>query len=232
MAYDSAHVLLTWGGKLPGGESWTCGIRLCEQLHVPGSETVPPQAEVRSWLNSSLADAVQAYHTRPGTCIHQAAKLSFAKAARVGTDGRYMDQSTDEHVFTDLAGGGNTSLQQPPQQIALAISLTTGYTRGPAHRGRFYLPMPIIYPGAEGLIDPNDAQGIAGSTRTFLEALADVPGIDAPNSLTPCVMSQRGGGAHRVITGVEVGRVLDTQRRRRRGLKELYRTQTLDLGAH
>lgn len=229
--YDTAHVLLVWGGKLPGGETWSCGLRMAEQTHIPGSTTVPPQFEVRDWLNGSLKDAVRIYHQAAGTQISSSALLSFAKAARINLDGSYMDQSTDEYVFPDIPGGAAGSRPQPPQQVALAVSLTTGYTRGPAHRGRYFLPMPAIPVQADGLIAEADALAVRGTTKTFLEAIADVPGVDAPNSLTPCVLSRRGSGAHRVITGVEVGRVLDTQRRRRRSLKEAYVGLKLDLGA-
>jgi hypothetical protein len=230
MPFDSQHVLLTWGGKLPGGESWSCGLRLCEQVHVPGANTLITQTETKSWLYGSLKSAVQAFHTAPTSWIAPACKLSFAKAARIGLDGKYIDQSTDEFVFPDLAGGGNAIFAIHPQQVALAVSLTTGYSRGLAHRGRFFMPMPVC-PITEttGLIDTVTADQVRQSVKTFLEAVADVPGIDAPNSLTPSVMSRRGAGGHRVITGVEIGRALDTQRRRRRGLKENYEAVALDL---
>ncbi len=229
--YDIQHVLLTWGGKLPGNESWSCSLRLAEQSHVPGSNYVPLEEEIASWLGGSIKDAVLAYHTRPGTRIHSAAKLSFAKLNAIGVNCKYLrDGNSHEYVFADVAGGSAQDITYP-NQVALAVSLTTGYSRGPAHRGRYYLPLPSVPLTPDGVLDPVYVNMIKGSTKTFLEAVADVPGIDAPNSLTPTVMSRKAGNPmHRAITGIDVGRVLDTQRRRRRSLKELYSSQALELG--
>lgn len=230
--FDIEHLLMQWGGKLPGGETWSCSLRLAEQVHVPGANYIPGEAEIDSWLNGAIKDAVLAYHTRATTCIHPAAKLSFVKLNAVGTDGLYRSQSgSHEHIFADVAGAGQLAVQYP-NQVALAVSLTTGYTRGPAHRGRFYLPLPACEMDASGRIPPFYQGTVKASTKTFLEAIADVPGIDAPNSLTPTVMSRKAGApAHRPITGVDVGQVLDTQRRRRRSLAEAYSGVALDLGS-
>lgn len=230
MAFDIQHVIMQWGGKLNGPESWTCSLRLARPGGGVGS-AVPTQDDLLSWLNGSLKDAVSAYHSRADTYIHPSAKLSFVKANRVGTDGRYLDQSTNEYLYPDIAGGGYAT-EIHPNQCTIAVSLTTGYTRGAAHRGRFYLPAPATpIEATTGLMPASVATSLAGSTKTFLEAVADVPGLDTPLSLTPCVMSQRSGGAHRPITGVEVGRVVDTQRRRRKSIPERYYATDLDLGA-
>lgn len=206
-------------------------MRLAQQVHVPGSLYVPPEGEIDSWLNGAIKDAVLAYHTRVTTAIQPAAKLSFCKLNAVGTDGLYRSQSgSHEHVFADVAGAGQASVTYP-NQVTIAVSLTTGYTRGPAHRGRFYLPLPAIEVLPSGVADPFRTTNLKQSTKTFIEAIADVPGLDPFNSLTPMVMSRKAGApAHRKITGVEVGQVLDTQRRRRRSLPEAYTGVALDLG--
>jgi hypothetical protein len=228
--FDIEHLYLQWGGKLPGGEQWSCGIRIAEQgVHVPGATYVPPESDVDDWLNGAVKDAVAAYHTRAITAINPLAKLSFCKLNAIGTDGHYVWPLTHEHVFADLAGGGdafNTTINQ----ASVAVSLTTGFSRGPAHRGRFYLPMPAVQIGTDGLMVAAFANNIMASSKTFLEAIADTPGIDAPNSMTPMVMSRKlGAPAHRKITGCQVGRVVDTQRKRRRSLPETYSTTALDL---
>lgn len=233
--FSHQHVLIQWGGKLPGNETWSCSIRCAEQTTVGAIGTqVPPQAEVNQWLNSSIKDAVLAYHTSMSNPLSSYARLSFVKANRIGINGRYMDQGTNQYVFADIPG--SIANAPVPNQIALAISLTTGYTRGPAHRGRYYLPLPTApTDGISGRIGDGNANSYRDSAKTFLEAIADVPGIDAPNSLTPVVMSRQGQtrqAAYRVVTGVEVGEVLDTQRRRRRSIVENYKGVALDLGVN
>jgi hypothetical protein len=44
------------------------------------------------------------------------------------------------------------------------------------------------------------------------------------------VMSRHGSGSTHKITGCKIGRVLDTQRRRRRSLPENYRIVAIDTG--
>lgn len=229
--FSTPHVLIQWGGKLPGNEEWSCSIRAAQTVHPLGSSEVPTLPALYSWLTGSIKDAVLSYHQRVVTGISPAAKLSYVKANRIDINGLYMDQVTNEYLYPDYAGGGNGGALMP-NQATIAVSLTTGFSRGPAHRGRFYLPLPSILLDPDGRISGGSAGALAGSTKTFIEALADVPGLDTPERLKPCVMSRKAGAAtHREITGVDVGRVIDTQRRRRRSLNEEYMHTTLELGA-
>jgi hypothetical protein len=230
--FDMEHVLIQWGGGLPGGESWSCSLRTGANTADPLSADVPSEDSVAAWLTGSIKDAVTAYHTRVTTGINPLATLTFIKANRINKQGHYKDALTHEVVLAPVAGAGNNG-PVLPNQCTLAISLTTGFTRGPAHRGRFYLPLPTVQiVGNTGQISDGDVQNIRNSTKTFIEAIADVPGVDAPFSQTPTVFSRKQGAAgHRAITGVEVGRVIDTQRRRRRNVKEDYASAVLNLGA-
>lgn len=229
--FSIPHVQIQWGGKLPGGEEWSCSLRCAAQVTGDVIAPVPPQFEIAQWTAGSLKNAVLAFHTRPTSRIAPFVRLSFVKANRIGEDGLYMDQTTNEYVFADVpaAGLGNASL---PNQCTIAVSTTTGFSRGPAHRGRFYLPTPsVTLDPNTGLVPEGEVDVLRGSVKTFLEDIADVPLIDSPVSLTPMVMSRKAGAAaHRKITGVEIGRVIDTQRRRRKSLVENYRGIDLDLG--
>jgi len=72
---------------------------------------------------------------------------------------------------------------------------------------------------------------VMNTTKTFLEAISDVPGVDLPSSPGAVVMSRKAGApTTRIVTGVDVGRVLDTQRRRRRSLPESYSHVAVDQG--
>lgn len=90
--FDIQHLLMQWGGKLPGGETWSCSLRLAEQVHVPGANYVPGEGEIDAWLTGAIKDAVLAYHTRANTYISPSAKLSFVKLNAIGTDGKYLRQ--------------------------------------------------------------------------------------------------------------------------------------------
>jgi hypothetical protein len=197
-----------------------------------GNNIFIDNTDVGGAMLGSVTAAVQAYHQDVNTGIAYAAKLSFVKIAKIETNGLYPAEFiAAEHVYANLPGGGGNATV--PNQIALCVSLLTAVTRGPAHRGRFYLPMPTAAPDTTtGLIASNVAGNCVISTRTFLEALSDWPGIDTTFSPNVVVMSRKSGAPKtREVTGVAVGRVLDTQRRRRRSLQENYSTDVVDFGA-
>jgi len=129
--FDSTHVYVQWGGKLPGNEQWSCGLRM---YNATGGTLANDPAVL-----NAAAIAISAFHNRATSYISSSAKLSFVKANVIGTDGHYVAPTTLETVLADVPGGGSAS-NPYPNQVALAVSLVTGFSRGPAHRGRFYLP--------------------------------------------------------------------------------------------
>lgn len=207
--FDSTHLYVQWGGKLPGGESWTCGFRMWKA----GGAT---EADGAAHL-VNVAAALSAWHTRAESGIGAQAKFSFVKVNAIGLDGKYIGDGANEATFADLAGGGGASSM--PNQVALVIGLTTGFTRGVAHRGRFYSPLPALPLDTDGRLLPavrDMVKGSAATLRTNVNAASTTGFVMA-------VMSRKAGApGHRAVTGVEVGRVLDTQRRRRRNLAEAY----------
>lgn len=207
--FSAVHLYLQWGGKLPGGESWSNGMRFINK----GGGAAGDEAAMLAGAGAAVA----AFHARSATGISPLAKLSFVKLNAIGTDGLYIADSTTEATYADVAGG-NSFGTNPPNQICIAASLTTGFSRGVAHRGRFYIPLPVYTPDATGLIGSTEATQTHGSVTTLL---ANLNAVSTHWEIG--VMSRKLGspGARRV-TGVEVGRVLDTQRRRRRSLPETY----------
>lgn len=207
--FDSSHIYVQWGGKLPGNEQWSCGFRMWKA----GGST---DADA-SGLLVGVSAAIAAYHTSTTAYIAGAAKLSFVKVNAIGTDGRYLGAGTVEATYGDVAGGG-AAIPPHPNQVALVISLMTGFSRGPAHRGRFYMPLPMFLPAADGLITDSDrdfARGAAAGLRTAVNTNS--------SGHVMTVMSRKAGApGHRAVTAIEVGRALDTQRRRRRSLIEDY----------
>lgn len=207
--YDSAHLYLQWGGKLPGGEEWSCGLRL---MNLGGA--IP---ETEPAMLAALVTSITNFHNGGAAGISALAKLSFVKLNAIGVDGHYVYDTTQETVLADISGGG-TGSGFVPNQLACAVSLTTGFSRGPAHRGRFFLPMPVYATAADGMISAANAQSISGAVDTFIGAVNG-----ASTDFDVAVFSRKLGAAtHRPVTGNLVGRVLDTQRRRRRSLAENY----------
>lgn len=220
--FDRRHVLAQWGGTLPGGEIWSNSLRLAGS-GTGADATVPVHSEMVAWLEGPAKDAVQAFHGGADTAVHTSCKLTFLKLNVVGIDGKYVEPNTLEYVYPTPVSGASTGVLHP-NQVALVVSLTTGLSRGPAHRGRFYLPLPALTVGTDGLIAQASALVLALSAATFIHDIADQSGPDlGANDMRAVVMSRRAGTPDtHVITGVEVGRALDTQRRRRTELPESY----------
>jgi len=206
--FDSTHLYVQWGGGLPGGESWSCGFRMWKSggsAEADGAACLVP-----------VSAAIAAFHGRAASLIGTQAKLSFVKVNAISTAGTYLGSGTNEATYADDPGGGFPSTH--PNQICLVASTTTGFSRGPAHRGRFYLPLPSITVGSDGRITDANAVQVDGSLATLL---TDVNANGTGHVMT--VMSRKAGApGHRAVTGFEVGSVLDTQRRRRRSLVEVY----------
>jgi len=207
--FDSAHLYVQWGGKLPGNEQWSCGFRMRKK--TAGA------VDSGSGLLVNVGAALVAFHTRDESHISAQAKLSFVKVNAIGVNGRYVGDGTNEATYADV-GGAWTGAQKFPNQVAWAVSLTTGFSRGPAHRGRFFLPLPMCTLDTDSRVADADADALHGSVQTLI---TNLNAVNADYEVA--VFSRKSGAAgNRRVTGNQVGRVLDTQRRRRRALVEDY----------
>lgn len=232
MVYDVRSVRLTFGGKFFVSETWSCGLRITGKrpdLDPIGGTVptpVPPMSDLRTFCVGNLDDVVtkvKAYWAAMAAFTNAQASLDWVKFNPVDEHGKQdPEQDTIVSSFTPIAGGSGTP-QFP--QVALAISLTTGLQRGHAHTGRFYLPLGgSISVDANGHISTGAAQGAADPTAVFLTSLNDWSGIDPLWQPNVSIMSSLGAGTRRHVTGVRVGRTIDTQRRRRSSIPELYVT--------
>lgn len=204
--FSSAHFYVQWGGPLPGDEEWSCGFRMLN----PGGHSVSDSQAMLVGVSAAVAS----FHTRAGTQIGSQARLGYVKVNSISTNGLYTQETTQQATFANLPGSGTASPY--PNQVALVVTLETGFSRGVANKGRFYLPLPIAPVASDGRIESQNAQAVDTSAellRTNVNAV--VPGY------VMAVMSRKAGApGARAVTSCTVGRVLDTQRRRRRSLVE------------
>jgi hypothetical protein len=204
------HMYVQWGGKLPGGEQWSCGLRMGQV--APGTWLAGDAATDLA----AISTAISAFHARAGSKIDSRALLSFCKVNFIGTDGKYVLPTTNEHIFADIPGGITSGYT--PNQITLAATMLTAFSRGPAHEGRFFIPLPAMFVTSSGLIDAADGAAVKASCATLLTALNAVD-----SKYKVMVFSRKAGAAAKnAVTGFKIGLVLDTQRRRRKSLPESY----------
>lgn len=216
------HVYVQWGGELPGKEQWSCGLRIAPML-AEAANTFTAEELAGAGLEG-ITTAIVNFHTRASTGIHNAAKLQFVKANFIGPDGKYESFTTNVSNLANTPGAV-VGQPPPPNQVALAVTLRADVARGPASKGRFYLPLVTMgtMDATTGLLAADFVGGVEESATTLVADLNAAVLIPATPAWKVAIMSRRvQGPATREVKNIVVGRVADTQRRRRRSLAESY----------
>lgn len=207
---------IVFGGRLATTESWSCSLHFLNP--DPGVIVIP----------GLLSSAVDLWHKRVTSNISMVSYLDYIKVNELNPNSvpssvplkppskpftRYLSE-TDVNELQIITPALGTKTPGPPQ-ISYACSTTTGFLRGPAHQGRFYPPVGQLSVGSDGRLDAGTAMGMAVSAA---QLITDLNG----SAVGSCVVFSGIGLVAREITGIKVGRVADTQRRRRRALVEEY----------
>ena len=205
MPYPNPFLRIVMSGTTYAAEGFSIGLNIGQNFDGPlsqPSDLTPYVTACKDWF------------ARVDTRISGLAKLNMVKVNLVGTNGKYVSQTSSGTVeVTPVVTGGGGAIAVPPQNT-LAVTLTTANLRGTAVRGRIYPPLLSLSPAADGFIVAASALGVANSMATFVNALNAI----GPGDVS--IMSDVGAGKVGRVTGVRVGRVVDTQRRRRRSLPE------------
>lgn len=224
MPYPNTHMYLTVLGDAYGGtEHWQFGLRLSDG-GLSGQVTADACRPVISDWFANVNNGFIATH-----------RLTSVKCARIDTDGQYQDNTISGESFQVPPTPGATAWsadQQAIPQNTVVATLTTAVPRGYASKGRIFLPPQIWNVQSDGLISVADATSVANSVKSLINSLnalsvvgnvivasrgKGVRAVDAKGKVTYTFPNP---GAQNNVTGVQVGRVVDTQRRRRRQLSE------------
>jgi hypothetical protein len=228
MPYTEAHHKITvWGDSYAGSEQWSFGFRM---------QSVDPVGTAQSRA-ASLGPIVSAFWSNTTTpAFLSSHRLQGVKVAAIGTDGKYPDGHVPGEVwFANVPGPKSqaTNSYVIPQS-SIAVTMTTAAARGLASMGRFFLPPTDVYIEASGLLPTTLRDALVTKVKDFLNS---VNAMEAGNSNVAIFSRGKGvksynattkkiewdypnPGVTNPVTGVEIGRVVDTQRRRRRSLVE------------
>lgn len=210
------HFKFTFRGIFQGTpETWSFGVHYARALDLGG--------------DAGLSDIDESVVSEAITTFLAAAKVSNAvectdwRAYVIGTDGRMEGNGPLLHEFAPNTVKGNVSDVLHPPQCTIAVT-TVATNRGPARFGRFYIPGSATGLGGDWRVPAATAQEIGGAAAAFLKRISDA--IDLPGSTASARgvnVSDRplgGPGTMQDIDHVEVGRVYDTLRNRRKSLLE------------
>ena len=200
------------------GEIFSFGIQIG---NPDGSETGLGTALFWEQLQTATINFFSSSSTR----IHNVAKLTTMKASLIDANGRVVRNPDGSLVQREaapplgpVAGAASSNLH--PYQVACVVSLDTP-RRSRSGRGRLYLPTPGILVGSDGRIAATDRDTVLTQAETWIEAINSAAGP------VNRVIVASSSGVNSPVTAVRVGRVLDTQRRRRSDLVEDYALRTV-----
>jgi hypothetical protein len=207
MPFPNAHLRVTWfGDGWASQEEWSTGLRI-------NGIAMPSAAQL-----DSLDAAFAALFSNPNIVTTRAVRYLGVKVAPQDVNGLYGASGVAKEKLraTPLA---TTNAGGLPQATMVA-TLTTATPRGLANEGRMYLPATTLVPADDGRIVAGIAESYRDAVVTFINAV-DAVGL-GPVSVFSKGTPKTPGGAVRDVTGVRLGRVVDTQRRRRNRIPEMY----------
>lgn len=219
--FSSEHLLYTFHGSLPGGESWSFGLRT--QAATPTVDQMQPLAD---WAAESLERVL----TTPllGQTFNSGTIYTGVTLRKLNVAGLTEMLAEAAPVDGPKAGTGNQPL---PNQCAMAVTLLTALA-GRHGKGRVYWPATALNVNpADGRIGVNATQPIADAFALMIQNISGQPEGRSETGMTRtkptalyriAVQSRTPGFGPSVVTRVACGNVMDTIRGRRKGLKESY----------
>lgn len=211
------HAKVVFGGNLnnlgtAGVDVWQCNVN------------ISPLSLTDAFCDAYLA-AIQAglktWFTGGTNLMSNVADLRFVKCNLIGTDGKYTNP-TVTHRFDYTSIGVGPTVPNMPATNTLAFGWSTALMRGPGSKGRIYPPFAAASALAGGSVATS---GNIASAVTSAKALLTVLASSSTTAAVPIVASGV-NAALTPITGVRIGNLIDSQRRRRNAINETYSSST------
>lgn len=217
------------GNCWDGAELWSTGFYVgtaSADAGDPGTVTA-----------SAIATAWSTFFQAANSSISNAYKTLQVKVSQLETDGDVDLDMIDIYDYPSAIQGASGSAPLPPQ-ISLAVTMTSDIQRGLAAKGRMYLPgvnLPVST--TDPKISSTGQNNLATTLKTFFDA------VNASSNVAgDVILASKGhkfvvlqdpnnwyyvNGVIAKVTGLKLGDVYDTQRRRRDGLDEVYTSKVL-----
>lgn len=213
------HHLVTFRGHMGTAstprETWSFGLRF-----RPASATLGATASDTLAQNivNQLRTEYETLHATTNSLFMNTVFFDEVRAYNIGPDGKATGAP---RIATESAPvPGSSTNHTMPWQGSLAVTLDAGYP-AKGRFGRFYLPPQALTIEDTGLVMLTQAQSIFTNVQAFLAAVSNLTGLDTGFGLA--VVGGTGpDGTMRDVDRIRLGRVVDTQRRRRRQVAEAY----------
>lgn len=237
MAPTIPHILMSVHGALPGGETWSCGLRSLAWATDLGSTAGPALAVAVANRWRTMASKQNVARLFGNSTVNKnEATIDGVTVRRLNEDGVTVEQYEGSPT-TPLTADGNG--ENYPNQCALVVTLVTARA-GRTGKGRIYLPCMQSLLIVGGRIPGGVVTQIATAVKICLDGMntdlrtATDPGqklavqsgkaSQEPGVWTPGAPAGYMGAS---IVSVRIGDTIDTQRRRRSSISESYTTAQL-----
>jgi len=227
--YKVAKVTIS-GTCFAGQEEWSTGFYL-------GSDS-GDALDPGTTSAAAIAARWTTFFTHAQAFVSTAYKTDAVKVSLLNTDGDVDLSQIDIYDYPSAITGVSGGAPLPPQ-ISVVATLTSDNQRGLASKGRMYLPgvnLPIF--PTDPHFSPTEQGQMATKLEEFIEGVNDefnLPGRVVLASKGHKVQGPGGpddysyaDGITRYVTGLRIGNVYDTQRRRRNGLVEGYVSRVIE----
>lgn len=203
------------GTLLSGAEAWSMGHALfppvgggiADVQDIADTGVTRFQADV--WDATGISSKIRPNSTYVGCRVRQVDASGVTRAV------------AESNLATPAPGTADSGAQSLPPQCSIVISLLTAQP-GARGRGRSYFPGMSTYVLTDsGRLTTVVRDALAAAWKDYFDSLNA-----ALSPLIAGVASDVGGYVN-AISGIRVGDVIDTQRRRRDELPEAYKIETL-----
>lgn len=169
------------------------------------------------WLNDQVAPAIYANF---GYGISHNCRMRSIKASPIKADGHVADLETCVLTWTGSYPQGSTTGNMCPPQDSMVVSTNTPRL-GNRGRGRYFLPaMGVSDIESDGRMSSTAKGNLLTAQVAMLEGMAITDSITPSLWVIPAVIGSP-WTEYGQITSIDIGNVVDTQRRRRRSLIEV-----------
>lgn len=200
------------GTLIDGAEEWSCSFSTVN----PGGGAIADVADLSLTAATLFQSEFWGISSIEGTFPNS---VYFIGARVTQMDASGATMASAETLLSTPTNG--TQTEALPPQCAIVVSLVTGFP-GARGRGRMYLPTPgIVAVDTRGRITAASRDEIAARMRDFFNQWNSDPGT------FPVAVASDVGEQVATVNSIRVGNIVDTQRRRRDQLPEVYKAENI-----
>lgn len=230
------HTLVVFGGPIYPDigssvvvDEWSCTLRGLQGAGVveENSAGVDPQAaggpldDPAGYLND-IQTGLGTFFGSASNFMNPVAALGYVKANSIGADGKYSDPTIVHRVDYGVPiRGGSTQTTHYPAFLTFAATFRTALLRGYASKGRMYAPIqpPMQSASGSSTITTTQTTQLATMYESLLSLFANH--ANPARIFVPSIMSNHAAESN-PITSIAVGSRLDSQRRRKNEIPQVY----------